>query len=227
MKAIKDGNRCGLAGSMLVFSTVLAVSMLIGCASSEEASDWERVSPPAAAMTEGMQQTIDSLRAENTQLRGQSNRAESDKRTLTARIAELEMKMSESREKPAPRTIGNPSMEYDRGLALFRQRQYQEAASLFMGLLNTGVAGDLEANARYWVGECLYGMKEYREALTHFEKIATYRASTKKDDAQIMIANSFFMMGDKSRAKKEYQKLLDQFPASPYAKRAKEKLAKM
>jgi TolA-binding protein len=212
---------------ILVACVAVGSAFLAGCASSEESTEWEKVPPPQPRMTEALEKTIDSLQTNATQLKAQLNKSETEKRTLTAKIAEMEMKLSEVKEQPAPRPVSNPAVEYDRGLALFRQRSYQEAASTFMGMLNSGVAGEVESNFHYWIGESYYGMRQYADAITYFERVFGFKKTTKKDDAQIMIANSYFMMGDKGRAKKEYQKLIDQYPASPYVKRAKEKLAKL
>ncbi len=210
----------------IVIAAAISVLSWAGCASSEESTDWEKVPPPAPAMAEQLQKSIDSLKGENANLKNQVGKLENEKRTLAARNAELEMKLSESavKEKPPVTTMTNPKAEYDRGLGMFRQRNYQDAASTFMGLLNAGAPEDLESNCHYWIGESFYGMKQYNDALTHFGHVASYKRTTKKDDAQIMIANCYYMLGDKTRAKQEYQKLIDQYPASPYVKRAKARL---
>ena len=118
-------------------------------------------------------------------------------------------------------------MEYERGLGLAREKHYEEAASVFMGLLNTSPPEGLESNCHYWIGECYYGMRQYREALPHFEQVLGYQQTSKKDDAQLMIANCYKRVGDKEHARQEYQKLIDQYPASPYVQRARDELAKM
>ncbi len=43
----------------------------------------------------------------------------------------------------------------------------------------------------------------------------------------MMIANSYLAMGEKGKAKEEYERLIKKFPASPYVKRAKAKLSKL
>lgn len=218
--------QCCVAAAFVV---VVATLPLLGCASSEEAGKWEETTPPEPGLIDLMQKTIDSLRADNSKLRSQVMKLEQENRNLVARAAELETRLAGEREKvkPEPKMIGDAKGEYDRGLSMFRQRRYQDAISTFMGLLNTAPPEELEGNCHYWIGESYYGMKQYRGAISHFEKVLTYSRSTKIDDAQIMVANSYLRMGDKARAKQEYQKLLDRYPASPYAKIARGRLAKL
>ena len=66
-------------------------------------------------------------------------------------------------------------------------------------------------------------MKDYKTAISNFEKVFAYKISEKKDDAAIMIANSYWVMGNKKEAVKEYKKFLEKYPASPYVKRAKDR----
>lgn len=199
----------------------LSALLVVGCGGSEEATEEEMMSTP--------QQIIDSLQAENATLAAKMNTLEQENRNLTAQTAELEMKLAEEREKKQapPRMSKDPMMEYEHGLNLQRQRNYQDAVSVFMGLLQVGAPEGLESNCHYWIGEGYYGMNQYEEAIGHFEQVFNFPRSAKKDDAQLMIANCYARRGDKARAKQEYQKLIDQYPSSPYVQRAKDQLAKM
>lgn len=209
-----------------VFAVTAAALLFLGCASSEVVEFEE------SSVIDSLQTSIDSLITENSKLRSQISRLEQENRNLVAQRAELETKLAEEQERsktptPPSRGISNPQPEYDHGLSLFREKNYQEALSVFMGLLNGGVPENLESNCDYWIGESYYGMKQFKDAMTHFEKVFGYSRSTKKDDAQIMIANCHRRMGDQEQARQEYQKLIDQYPASPYVQRAKDKIAKL
>lgn len=194
--------------------------VVVGCSSSEEMMEKEAMAP--------MQETIDSLQAENAALQARLSRLEQEKSSLTAQVAELEMKLAEARTPPPPpmRTT-DPRMEYDQALDLFNQRNYERALSIWMGLVNTGAPEGLESNCHYWIGECYYAMRQYSEALTHFRHVFEYAQTTKKDDAQLKIALCYEQMGDKTRAKEEYQRLIDQYPVSPYVTRARERMGKL
>jgi TolA-binding protein len=218
-----------------VITAVMLMSgfMIIGCASSDETSK-ENAAPPAPSATETMKKQITNLQAENISLRSQVEKLQQDNRAATARIAELETQLTELKEKPAATptmplksTISNTREAYDRALGLFRSRSYKEAAATFQSILDAGAPEGLDDNCTYWLGECAYGAKNYEVAIEQFEKVSSYPRSEKKDDAQIMIANSYFAMGNKVKAKAEYHKLIDKYPASPYVKRAKARLGQM
>jgi TolA-binding protein len=207
--------------------------MFIGCASSENTSK-ENEQPPQPSATEMMKKQITDLQSENISLRSQVEKFQQDNRTANARIAELETQLGELKERlvstptPPPKLkISNTNEAYDHALALFRSRDYREAASTFQSIIDAGAPEGLTDNCVYWLGECAYGSKNYKEAIGYFGQVFTFAKSEKKDDAQIMIANSYFAMGNKTKAKAEYQKLIDKFPASPYVKRAKARLGQL
>jgi TolA-binding protein len=51
--------------------------------------------------------------------------------------------------------------------------------------------------------------------------------SSKKADAQLMIGNSYLMMGNKTAAKEAFEKTIADYPATASAQKAKDKLAKL
>jgi TolA-binding protein len=181
-----------------------------------------------------MTQEMTILKTQNDSLKQEISKAELSNRLTTARTAELETQVAELKEKltappskvTAPKT-GNTRDYYEQGLQTFRVKKYQEATAIFQGMLDAGAPADLEDNCHYWLGECSYAMKNFTEALEHFQHVFTFKVSEKKDDAQLMIANCYWGMGNKAKAKEEYQKFIDKYPASPYVNRAKERLGKL
>jgi len=211
-------HRCAIA----VVSVAIGMGTLLtlGCGGSGEVQKDRNT-------IDSLRVSIDALSAENSNYKSQVSRLEQENKNLVAQRPYLETKLAEAKSPPPPTKISNPQAEYDHGLSLARGKNYQEAMSVFMGLLNGGAPENLESNCHYWIGECYYGMKQYKDALTHFETVLGYSRSTKKDDAQFMMANCYNRMRDKERAKQEYQKLIDQYPASEYVQRAKDELAKI
>ena len=116
---------------------------------------------------------------------------------------------------------------YHDALDEFHNRKYEDAAALFQKVYDEGAPKGLDDNCVYWIGECLYGRKQYDSAIAQFKKVFDFKWSEKKDDSQIMIANSYFALGDKKTAKEEYEQLIKKYPASPFVKRAKAKLANL
>ena len=225
MKSFLRGDSLGSALSLMMVSLVgmFAVS---GCAASEEEFGEGRVRSP-------LQMTIDSLKNENTTLKQMNAKLEADRRSLNAHVAELETSLMMERERvaqltPPPRPqVTDPTGLYQEGLAKFKNRDYQGAADLFTEVLSAGESSGLADNAHYWIGECLYGMKRYNEALDHFRDVFNYVVSEKKDDSQLMTAHCYLRLGNSTEAKVEFQKLVDEYPTSEYLQRAKDEMARL
>jgi tol-pal system protein YbgF len=221
--------------------TLTAVFFLAGCGSSRvvvEDDDWadrwddEQVTEEVDPLAQ--------MQADNAELRQELARMAQENRSLNARIAELEKRLLEERDRareleearrpepaPAEITLAEFDREYTRAVNLFMNRQYQDARNLFTKLLNSGVNHPLVPNCQYWIGESLYGLREYRQAIDEFQKVFNYSAQVKHDDAQIMIANSYFMLGDRNRARQEYQRLIERYPNSDYVALARQRLGEM
>lgn len=217
------------------FALGLAV-VAVGCGSSEEETEnWE--STPTATTAAAPDAKADSMKNETRRMREQVDALAAENRTLTARNAELETKLNEAtaaaKAPAAPTTptatgapIGNVSGAYNAALSEFKRRNFQEAANQFEAILNSGT-DKLSDNCHYWIGESMYGMKKYDEAIKHFETVLGYSGSGKRPYAQLMIGNSYMALGDKAAAKDAYSKLVSTYPASSLVEKAKAKLARL
>jgi TolA-binding protein len=207
------------------FLLIIGSFLLSGCGTTEEAEKEEIPPPPSAS--ELLQQELNGLKTENSVLKKQISTLEQDNRTVIAKSANLENLLADCNDKlksAETPPISDPSVSYRQALLLFNSRQYEQASHLLQQILSAGVSERLEDNCHYWLGECAYGSKRFMEAVEHFRKVFGFRISEKKDESQVMIANSYYAMGNKTKAKEEYEILLQKFPASPYARRVKEKL---
>ena len=218
-------------GKTIIVLLILCGVLLWGCGGSKESQQ----PPPGQSATELLQKQLSELKRENESLKQQVDKLQQDNRIATARAAECETQLAEMREKatapPPPVTppavrVTDAGAAYQQAMGLFKQKKYPDAAAGFQSIIDAGGSG-MDDRCRYWIGESNYGMKNYQEAVGQFEKVFGFPKSTKKDDAQMMIGNSYFAMGDKAKAKEAYQKLVDTYPASPYAKSAKAKIAKI
>jgi len=208
----------------LMFVTASVTPLMIsGCGSAEEMEE-----DPLFSQTARLQYRVDSLMAENRRLIQQVDALASDNRSLTARAAELEMRLREAQTAPPPPPpIADVSSAYSAALSQYRRQDFSGAMLQFEQLLSTGIRDDLADNCHYWIGECLYGLKKYSDAIHHFETAMAFSHSEKKDDSLLMIGNSYAAMGNKNSAKEAYNRLVSSYPASPYVKKAQEKLAKL
>jgi len=219
----------------ILAAAVISGLVLAGCRGTEESA--KETPPPVLAepsATEMIQKELNELRASADSCKQQLGRAQQEKAAAAAHAADLESQVAELREKLKPVEVKPPEVvkpyianekdSYKQALLLFNSRKYKEAADTWQALLEIPIEPSLQDNCTYWLGECAYGQKNYSEAIEHFKKVFSYKISEKKDDAQVMIANAYLRMGDKAKAKEEYQRLIDKFPASPYAKKVKARL---
>ncbi len=187
---------------------------------------------------EQLQSELDALKSENMQLKDENSTLQQTNKDLSTKVSDLEaanaaLASAPKRHEPAtiekrPAMAGRSSSEeiqaYENAVGKAKNRNYHDAMGDMQALLNGGIKDDFADNCHYWLGECSYQLKEYSQAIQHFEMVQGYKYSEKKDDAQLMIAQSYERLGDKSKARAEYQKLVDMYPTSEYVKRAKTKL---
>ncbi|HMD14431.1 MAG TPA: tetratricopeptide repeat protein, partial [Bacteroidota bacterium] len=217
-----------------LFFTIAVGLILGGCHASDETSkdQTEPAPPPQASATEMMQKDLVTLRSANDSLLQLVTKLQQDNRSAAAHNAELETQIGQLKEQlaaippPPPKpAMANVKEGYAHALQLFHSKNYEESSALFQEVLDAGAPVTLQDHCDYWLGECAYGQKHYAEAIDHFKKVFEFKISKKKDDAQMMIANSYLAMGEKVKAKAEYDRLIKKFPASPYVERAKAKLS--
>lgn len=224
--------------TLFFFLSFVVILSSGGCGSMEETTD-EWTEPPAVSPTARLEYRIDSLMNENRMMRQQIDAMAMENRSLTARAAELETRLSEAEAaKTAPPMTVTPSSTtpsmssgsstgYDAALEEYRRKNFAGAAEQFEALLQGGVSENLKDNCHYWIGECMYGERKYSDAVSHFERVFDYVTSEKKDDAQYMIGNCYLAMGDKAKAKEEYGKVLSNYPTSEFVPKAQEKMSRL
>jgi TolA-binding protein len=208
-----------------------AVLVWPGCGSVEETTEstdtWTQPTP-LPAQTSKLEYRIDSLMVENRRLKQQVDAMAAETRSLSARNAELEMRLNEALAAPrTPPPAADMTGTYSGALSEYRRRNFSGAAAQFTSLLNSGVQEDLADNCHYWIGESFYGMGQFRDALGHFQEVFGFAHSEKKDDAQMMIGNCYLALRDTPSARAAFTALVSKYPTSPYVKRAQEKLASL
>lgn len=225
----------------LPFAAVALSLFVLGCGESEEAlqeeegEEWEAT--PSVSPTARLEYRIDSLMNENRRLKEESDAAVAESRRLNARVADLETRQTEApmqgQDAPAPSPAAAAALPagsdmnaaYQAALDQFQQRRYSDAVAQFQGLLSGGIGDQLAPNCHYWIGESYYAMKQYDEAIQHFETVFDYKASGKKSYAQFMIGNAKLAKGDKDGAKAAFDKVVADYPTSALTEKARTRAA--
>jgi tol-pal system protein YbgF len=117
---------------------------------------------------------------------------------------------------------------YDESFINVRRGQYEESVQGFREYLKYCGTQDLADNARFWIGEALYSMEKYNDAITEFSQlIKDYPNSEKRAGSLYKIARSYEELGQKTEAKNAFRKLVDEYPGTLEAQQAQEKLKEL
>lgn len=187
---------------------------------------------------EQLQSELDAIKTENMQLKDENTALQQNNRELTNKVSDLEaanaaLASAPKRNEPAKivRRAAAPGASspeeiqaYERAVGRTKSRNYREAIIDLQSLLSSGIKDDYADNCHYWIGESNFHLKEYSQAIKHFQQVQGYKYSEKNDDAQLMIARSYELLGDRAKARSEYQKLVEMYPTSEYVRRARAKL---
>ena len=117
---------------------------------------------------------------------------------------------------------------YGKAFELFRAGKFQLARAEFKSYLERYPKTDLADNAQFWLGECYYAEKKYREAIAAYnETIQKYPKSDKVSSALLKQGMAFLELGDKTAGKILLKKVVKGYPNSNQAKIAQSKLARI
>lgn len=130
---------------------------------------------------------------------------------------------------PARKGIFRPDtykiqVSYKAALQDYYDGKFEQAIGEFGEILAMAPRSDLADNAQYWTGECYFSLKNYRKALSEFQKVFSYPKTNKGDAAQLKIALCYRELGDHANALAELRKLLRDYPRSEFRSRAQSEL---
>jgi TolA-binding protein len=80
----------------------------------------------------------------------------------------------------------------------------------------------LAANAQYWIGEAYYIQRDWRQALTEFEKVLAHDPYTGKvAEALLRMGHCHRNLREPGRAQQAWQRVIAEHPRSAAARRAR------
>lgn len=199
-----------------------------------------------------LQATIDSIRSDMQALNGRFDdailaakkpaedlaryREDADKRIIAledhilkqqTQLDSLSKKMEEM-VKAKNAEAATPDALYLKGLDLLKAGDSASAREQFTQFLAQNPKHELAANAQYWIGETYYNEKNYESAiLAYQEVIKSYPGKEKVAAAMLKQAMSFSQIKDSKSAKYVLKKLVEGFPKSDEARKAKALLKEM
>lgn len=118
--------------------------------------------------------------------------------------------------------------QFDDALAALRGGDFDKAATMFAGFTRRWPASGYLESARFWLGNALYGKREYKEA------IATFRTMVKNapdhpraPEALLALANCQLESKDAKGARATIGELIKRYPKSEAAQAGRERLASL
>ncbi|MFQ5677560.1 MAG: tetratricopeptide repeat protein [bacterium] len=170
-----------------------------------------------------LQADVEKLKDELTEKDREISELRSKLTEKEMRVTDLETRAEQAQRNISPRPIGQPGepsrefkSRYEQALGTFKARDYRKAISLFTELLGTEANNSLSDNCQYWIGESYYGLGDYNQAITEFERVFSFPNSNKSDDAQLKLGLCYFKLGDRDQARSEFDRLLAIYPGSEY-----------
>jgi len=198
-------------------------------------------------MSADIQATIDSTKSEMQALNGKLDdttlavkkpaedlaryREDADRRIIVledrllkqqALLDSLSKKMAEMAKAKKEDAISAPDSLYLKGLDSLKAGDVVAAREQFTKFLEQNPKHELAANAHYWIGETHYSEKNYESAiLSYQEVIKNFPGKEKVVSAMLKQAMAFNAIKDSKSAKYVLKKLIEGFPKSEEAKKAK------
>lgn len=129
-----------------------------------------------------------------------------------------------AREKP-PGESEAEKKDYEEAWRLLERKDYRAAISRFKDFLKKHPTSDYADNAQYWIGESHYALREFDQAILEFDVVRRKYPKGDKVPASLLKQGfAFAELGDKIDARLILQELLDRYPQSGEAVKAKQKL---
>jgi tol-pal system protein YbgF len=179
---------------------------------------------------------LESLRGELARLRGQNEQLTRDVAELQRRQKDIAQGVDERMRKLEPQKVTLDGKEFL--VDTEEKRQYEEALALLRSGDFTGAANALAAfgrrwpasgyadSARFWLGNALYGKRDYKEAITAFRALLTANPEhPRAPEALLAVANCQIEMKDTRAARATLAELIRVYPRSEAAQAGRDRLA--
>lgn len=128
---------------------------------------------------------------------------------------------------PAPATGGgaDPQALYNSAYNDYLKGSYDLALREFQEYLANFPATDLADNATYWIGECYYRQRRFRQAVEQFDQVLErYPRSDKVAAATLKKGYAHLELGERSQGVVQLRHVIRQHPTSDEANLARQRL---
>lgn len=116
---------------------------------------------------------------------------------------------------------------YEEAVAQLRSGDFNVAANALSAFLRRWPASGYADSAQFWLGNALYGKRDYKEAIAAFRVTAASADHPRASEALLAIANCQVEMKDSKAARATLNDLIKAHPGSEAAKAARERLTSL
>lgn len=114
--------------------------------------------------------------------------------------------------------------DFDVAWRSFERKDYQAAVSRFREFVKKYPKSKLAGVAQFWLGESHFALKEFEKAIVAYDEVRRYPQTDKVPAALLRQGLSFAELGEKVNARLVLQELIEKFPQSAEAPKAKQRL---
>lgn len=178
---------------------------------------------------------LETQRADNAKLRGTQEQLARDVADLQRLVKDVSKGLDDRLRGLEPQKVTLDGKEFsadaderrahDAAMATLRTGDFDKAAAALGNFLQRWPASGYADTARFWLGNALYGQKNYKEAIAAFRAMVTAAPThPRTPEALLAIANCQIEMKDNRSARRTLDDLIKAHPASEAALAAKERL---
>ena len=114
---------------------------------------------------------------------------------------------------------------HDQAMATLRAGEFDKASAALSSFLTRFAGSGYSESVRFWLGNALYGKKDYKEAIATFRAlVVSAPESPRAPEALLALANCQIEIKDNRGARKTLDELVKSYPASEAAAAGKERL---
>ena len=168
----------------------------------------------------------DALKTQEATLKARDDELKQLRDTIqTTQKALAELPPSEA----APEVVVGESeavrRDYEAARRALEKKDYKLAVGRFKEFLKKHAKSRLAVNAQYWLGECHYALREFDQAIIEFDAVRRkYPQGDKVPAALLKQGYAFAELGEKVNARLILQEVVEKYPQSSEAAKAKLKL---
>jgi len=179
---------------------------------------------------------LEALRGEIAKMRGDQEQLTRDVAEVQRRQKDVAQALDDRMRKFEPVKVTVDGIEitsdpaekkaYDDAVATIRGGDFDRAVALLNNFQRRYPGSAYADSVRFWLGNALYGRRDYKEAISAFRAFVTAAPEhPRAAEALLALANSQAEMKDPRGARKTIEELMKAYPQSEAAQAGKERLA--